>query len=640
MLIRKIGKAALGKATPMQTVLATTLAGMLGFVPGVFLLGVSGAFTQSPGLLLSLVFLALILNANLAVFGVTLIAAKLLGLVLLPVSFWIGRILLDGPTAPLFEVLVNAPVLAWFGLEYYATSGALLLGSLFGIGTGVFLVRAQRRLREKLATLEEGSERYQKWASKKSVRFLAWLLIGAKQGKKSWRELADERRRGSPVRIAGLVVVAVFGVGLFLAQSFLSGPAFRTLARGSLESWNGATVDLAQAAVDLAGGKIDVAGLEMADAEALANNLFDARTLELRIGTTELLKKRLVVDEIASREAATGTERASPGERIGAPKPPPPPPPSEGDEKTLEDYLQEAEVWKERLTQIADVLERLLGPEEEAADDPEARDQRVRDQREQLGMARTAAEHLIAGAPMVLIRKVTFEGIDATQLGTQFDLHAVNLSTNPRLVDEPLEISIRSQDDRIAIGLQAGGGQQLTARLLWKDISSEAVASLLKVSPMRGGTVDLELAGTLDRSGPEGLWIDSPLQVTLRDTVLTLPGLPEAKVDQLTLPLGLRGPLAAPRISIDDEKLADALVAAGKTELANQVRSNLDAALGDRVPGIGGEAGDLIGGVKTPEQLAEEAAAKAQAEAQNKAEEELKKALPKGLIPAFPPVKK
>ena len=636
MFLRKIGKAAFGKSTPMQTVLASTLGGMLGFIPGVFLLGLSGAFLQSPGLLLSLAFLLLILNANLAIFGVTLLVAKVLGLLLLPLSFEVGRLLLDGPTAPLFEALVNMPFFAWFGLEYYATTGALLLGLVFGIGLGLVLVRAQGRLRRKLANLETDSDAYKKWTGKRSIRFLAWLLIGAKQGKQSWTELAEQRKKGSPVRIVGVVVVLVMGGGLFFAQSYLAGPAFRSMAQKGLESFNGATVDLAKASVDLAGGKIDLAGLAMADPEALELNVFDARTLDLQIGTKDLLSKRLVVEEITSREAATGSKRTTPGRRLPTTAPPAPPPPKNA-EKTIDDYLKDAELWKSRLDQVAKGLKRLIGPPEETAGgtkgEAEQRDRRIDEQIAQLGLARTAAEHLIEGAPMLLIRKVTFEGVLANQLGTKLDLHAKNLSTNPRLVKEPLELSIKSRDKRLSLGLQAAGGQGLRTIFAWKGIPAETIAKLLQISPLKGGTVDLELSGDLDGARPEGLWIDSVLKVTLHGTKLTLPGLPATDIETLTLPVGLRGPLAAPRISIDDKELANALVAAGKKELANQVRSRLGSALGGKAPaGVGGKAGDLIEGKLTPAQLADEAKKKAEAEAKKKAEEELKKQLPGGLF--------
>ena len=636
MFLRKIGKAAFGKSTPAQTFLASTLGGMLGFIPGVFLLGLGGAFLQSPGLLLSLLFLVLILNANLAIFGLVLLAAKVFGLLLLPLSFEVGRILLDGPTAPLFEALVNMPIFAWFGLEYYATTGALLLGLLFGVTLGFVLVRAQDRLRHKLASLEADSDAYKKWADKKSVRFAAWLLIGAKQGKKSWRELAEQRKKGSPVRILGVVVVLILCVGLFLAQSFLTGPGFRSMAKSGLETLNGATVDLAKAAVDLAGGKIEFGGLAMADPEALQKNVFDARTLELELGTKDLLSKRLVIDEITSREAATGSERKTPGERLPTTAPPAPPPPT-GDEKTIEDYLADAKLWKSRLDQLAKVLQRLIGPAEETKGESpgavEQRDKRIDEQIAQLGLARTAAEHLIQGSPKLLIRKLTFEGVLAHQLDTTLDVHGKNLSTNPRLVEDPLELSIKSRDERLSIGLQAAGGQGLRTSFVWKSISAETIAGLLKSSPMQGGTVDLRLDGTFDGARPEGLWMDTKLMVTLRGTKLTLPGLQATDIDVLTLPLGLRGPLAAPRISIDDKELANALVAAGKKELANQVRSRLGSALGDKVPGdIGGKAGDLIEGKLTPQQIADEAKKKAEEAARKKAEEEMKKRLPGGIF--------
>ena len=531
------------------------------------------------------------------------------------------------------EFGLSSSFFAWCGLEHYATTGSLVLGLIYGVAQGLGLVSMQRRLRAKLADLEEGSARYQKWASKRSAKLLAWLLLGATRGKQTWREQADDRRKGSPIRLAGVAVAALLCLGLYLAQAFLKGPTFRSVARSQFEALNGATVDLAHASIDLTDGKIDFGGLAMADPEALASNLFEARTLDLQVDTADLLSKRLVVAELSSRESATGSARQTPGVRYSEPAAPPTPKPR-GDEKTLEDYLKEAESWKPRLARLAEALEHLIGApaEAEAAPSAEDRERKLQQQTRQLGLARVAAAHLIEGAPMLLVRKLTFEGVAATQLGTKLDIEGTNLSSNPRLVQDPWELKLRSRDDRISVTLQAAGGSKLQARMSWKGITAETVASLLSISPLRGGTVDLALDATFDSSRAEGLWVKAPLQVTLHDTALTLPGLPETQIDALTIPIGLRGPLASPRISLDDDQLMDALVAAGKKELANKLRGKLDAALGERIPGIGGEASALIEGTGSAEQLTNEAKKRVEEEAKKRVGEELKKVLPGGLF--------
>ena len=115
-LTRSVGNFLRGKATPGQLFVAALLGGMLGFLPTFFAPNnAGGGFAQAPGLILSLLFLPLVLNVNLALVGLVAIIAKLLSLMLLPVSFAIGRVLLDGPLQPLFQFLVNAPVTAWLG---------------------------------------------------------------------------------------------------------------------------------------------------------------------------------------------------------------------------------------------------------------------------------------------------------------------------------------------------------------------------------------------------------------------------------------------------------------------------------------------------------------------------------------------
>ncbi len=644
-LSRKIGSVLRGKATPPQVMMATILAGMLGFVPGFFLVkDLGGGFLQAPGLILALLFLVLILNANLAVFGLALLVSKLCSLLLVPLSFTVGRWLLDGPLQGLFAWAVNAPVLAWFGLERYATTGGLLVGLLFGIGLGLLTLRGLRTFRARMAEAEENSERYQKWSRRRSARVLAWVFLGKGKGKRTYRELLESDKKGLPVRITGLLAVVLVGVGLWLGNAWLGGTGLRNALRSGLEQWNGATVDLAEAGVDLAAGRATFRGLAVADPEQLDQDHFRARSLEMRLGTSDLLSKRLVIDSIVSSEAQSGTRREVPGVRIAEDEPPPPPPAGEG--KTLDDYLKEARVWQERLQKVGEWLEKVAGGDEVSDEaSQEERDRRIREQAERLGRIQVVADHLLREAPLVLVRNVVLDGVTVASLGEDLlDIKATNLSSQPSLVDGPIGIRIASRSGVFAFSFEVAPGKPQAARtaFTWKGLPVDTVAGQLAAAPIQGGTVDLGLEGVLDCGSADGVRVDVPLRVTLRNTTLSLPGLPPTAVEQFTLPVGLRGPLAAPRVTIDDQQVVDALVQAGRQELANQFKVRAAALLDGKLPGVVDQVGGVLDGSKTPQDVLDAAKKKAEAEAQKardaaaeaarkKAEEEAKKLLPGGL---------
>src|SRR5690606_33629876 len=140
----------------------------------------------------------------------------------------------------LFRALVNSPVLAWFGLERYATTGGLVLGFAFGLALGLVLYKALHSLRLRMAGLEEGSERFRKLTSKRSVRVATWLFFGGK-GKQGWSEMAAADRRGKGVRLTGLAAVALLGLALWFVQGRFGGSWLRTNAQAALTHWNGAT---------------------------------------------------------------------------------------------------------------------------------------------------------------------------------------------------------------------------------------------------------------------------------------------------------------------------------------------------------------------------------------------------------------
>ncbi|HVQ23649.1 MAG TPA: hypothetical protein VMV01_00645, partial [Planctomycetota bacterium] len=259
MVLRSIGKVIRGKATPGQMMAACILGAMLGFVPGL---------SRAPGLLAALLFVLLVFNASLPLALLTWPIAKLASWLLLPLSFQMGRVLLDGPTQGLFRSLVNMPVVALFGLEYYAVTGGLAIAVLFGYVVGLLVTRAVKRIRTAMAGVEAGSDAYQKIAGKWWAGLLAWALVGGRRGKLTWQEIAT-RTGGNPVRLWGAGIVVVLVGALFALQGVLAGPLLGRSLKTGLESVNGATVDVGSASIDLSAGKLVVTDLAVADPNAL-----------------------------------------------------------------------------------------------------------------------------------------------------------------------------------------------------------------------------------------------------------------------------------------------------------------------------------------------------------------------------------
>jgi hypothetical protein len=151
--------------------------------------------------------------------------------------------------------------------------------------------------------------------------------------------------------------------------------------------------------------------------------------------------------------------------------------------------------------------------------------------------------------------------------------------------------------------------------------------------------MDLHTKGSLHSAAGQAMSLDLPLQVALKDTLFALAGSKETKVDSLLLPIGLRGPVTQPAVSLDDKVLQDALLAAGQKELATFVQGHAGKLLGGLPDSVKG----LVDPSKPPEQMVDEAKQKAEAEAKRlqeeaakKAAEEAKKLLPggiKGLLP-------
>ena len=295
-------------------------------------------------------------------------------------------------------------------------------------------------------------------------------------------------------------------------------------------------------------------------------------------------------------------------------------PPPDGN---LEDYLQTAREWKDRLDQIRRVVEDLAGrmPPEGAADsmppDP-ANDQAdfetwLRAQIDLHGYAGVQASHLLDEAPRLLVRRVEARAIRRSERETPvYDLVLASLSTEPRLVNDPPSIELRSSDESISADLSLGrlarepGANRFDVQVKGMP-AAKIVDQLVRKEnpPFSGGTLDARIAGSF--SLRPLVTLEGPLEVVLRDSTIHI-GDQTAEIPELPVRLVISGRLDDPSITLDEKAFAAALQKAGADVLASKAREeansqvdrgldNLQRKTGITVPDdLRKGIGDAIGG--------------------------------------------
>lgn len=570
-LLRKLGKLLRGNVTPFQIIAGCMLGAMLGFMPG---------FMQAPGLIVALTFALLLINANLLLAGFVGIATKLLSLLLLPVSFYAGRALLDGPTEALFKVLINAPVFALFGFETYVTTGGLLIGGLLGLATGILITRGITAFRTKMADLNENSPKYEEVMGKTWMKLGTFIFVGGGSKKTDYAALL-EKKTGNPIRIIGVVLVTLCIVLGAVTYQFFSASIVTTALRSGLEQANGATVDLESAELDLKAGRMTLNGIAVADPNNLGADLFRAVKIEADVSGANLLRKRLQLDRVVVTGATSGEKRRIPGRRtVAAPEPVATVPVPIPDTKSIDDYINNAKVWRERLAQAKKWIDKISGPASSEPTEAEEEDLEARLRRlaESQGYASLSAPHLIEGAPTLLISELQANQVTVSQLpGEVLNIVAHNLSTQPGLAGGSPKVSINSESDNVAFeadfgGISATGGDNALS-FHYRGIPVDQVMGSLKSTKttLKGGTIDVAASGRyFTTSGT----IDLPLKATLHDTTLSLAGR-DTKVSSFTLPIGLAGSLDNPRIKVDAKSLGDLALKAGTDALKEKATEKL-----------------------------------------------------------------
>ncbi len=614
MLFRKIGALIRGRATPFQLVAACVLGAVVGFLPG---------WVQAPGLMAVATLLLVVLNANLLLAALVGLGSRLLSYLVVPVLFSVGRWLLDGPLGGVLEWMINAPVFALMGLDYYVVTGGVVAGLLVGLVSGTVAVAIITAYRRKMVDLEKNSERFKQYSSKGWVKFLTWVLVGGGPGKKVTYEQLLEKRFGNPVRPLGVVFVLVAALLLFLLQSFARGPIVTAAVQSALERVNGATVDLAGADLNLKDSRFTIQGLAMADPNDLERDILRAVTIEANVNAASLLSKRLHLERVVVSGASSGEKRRAPGFRWRPPVPEPKEEEKATGFKTLDDYLKDAEVWRERLAQAKQWMEKISGPAEEGEagapvdggvkEKPETLEERLRRQVQELGYHRVRAEHLIRRTPTLTISELATEGMKLDSMPNEtLTVRGLNLSTHPALLGEVPEFEVSSSGGTMGFATRLGQfGTTPSTNMLavhYNGLVTDEVVGQLKIAgekPLRGGTIDLAAQGSWTTAS--GVSVNLPLMATLHQVTVAIPGVQPTEVQQLQVPIGVEGRLDRPKIVVDDKGLSKALVDAGvqraKDELQNRAKDELNkqvgGALGEQLGEQGGKILDgILGGKK------------------------------------------
>lgn len=546
------------------------------------------------GLHVVLAVLVLVLNVHLGIFLLTAALGKAVCLAAAPLLYHVGTAV-DSSAQWLLVTMGSLPIIGLTDYSRYALVGALILGPLVGLVLGVVLAGMVSAFRKGWMKMESGSDKLAQWQSRWWVKLLDRLLIG-----KSADVKAVLQQKTNPIRIPGVVVAVVLlvivGAGAWIAQGRITGED----AAAALTKMNGAEVNLDAITVNLLGGRIEATGLQMTDPAHPERNHLAVEEIDADVSLLGLLSGKVVVSQLRTRNVQLDTPRQTPGKVVQ-----PPPDDAVADDQTKQDQWQQLLAEAEPLTRYmekGEQIQKLLEDVRQYV--PAAKEQRPAPEPTApadtgyLAYLNARAAH--PPVPRVLIEQAVFENItlNAPQLGSS-TVTCRNLSDAPYAAGRRIEVLIDSDQHDTQIRVAAHydrpeGGATLEGQFAGVDLAAFQQEQLKDDNPVTftGGTADGTVGGTLTRES-----VDLTLAVATHDMQINAAGKdvmgmkPDVAqkvlqvANNVTVDIRFFGPLDKPRLAIDtgdlQTQMKDALVEAGKQELANQAQLQLDKALSD-----------------------------------------------------------
>jgi uncharacterized protein (TIGR03546 family) len=597
--IRKLLKILRGGVSPVIIFISILLGFTFGMIPG---------FSGLHAFLIVLVFL---LNVHLGMFLMSAALGKALCLAAAPVLYYIGTAMLN-PLAPVLNFLSKIPIIGITDFSKYAVVGGLITGPVIGVAAGLVMARTVIGFRRMILKAEENSEKFKKWYSNKWVRILDRILIGKRT--KDTKALFTAKTK--IIRKAGVAFAVILLVICGAAGYFLKDTKVKDYAAAELTRANGAEVDLAALKLSVLNGEASVSGIQVTDPNNPAQNQIAVGNISADASVYDLTLGKVVMDEVKLSDVQFDQKRQTPGTVVETKDEEPEVfDPCEykvttGDVSKIDKYLQNAKAVRQWLQKARKWLPKPAETEEKAKAPVEKAPIKYLDYLVARADVPTSARFL---AKNVLLEKVK---IQSPVFGNS-NISLQNINDAPSVTALPIALKVKSNDTPLDINMTfdysdgkkvpkvTGDFTGLDLSKLQSNLSSGAGLSFTSglVSGKFNGlvtsesidlTVNLEVQNMQANSQGGGI-----LGLDAQTTSEALKILKDLKTT-----IRIVGPTTEPRLVFDTNGLQasikQALVAAGKERLAEEVNKQVEKQLGDKVPD------ELKDTIKKPQDLLKE----------------------------------
>ncbi|MEY8702010.1 TIGR03546 family protein, partial [Francisella philomiragia] len=511
-IFNKIKSTIFSKLTPAQLLITSVLAFVFGFIPGI---------SYSPLLFVAVITLVVILRINIGVFVFIAIIAKALSFLLEIVSFSFGQFLLDVFTQPIFKAMVNTPVLAYAGFDYYLVTGGFVLAIILGVIFGLIIAKIYKKIIAKMSSIQSGTELYNKITKNFFVKVASWIFLGKNIAKVDWVEMQNRKFR-QPFRLTGIVLVALIIAALIYSPKLLETSMVSNIIKQQLTKANGATVDYQSLSLDFTNASLDIKGLGVADPKNLDKDRFYAENVNASLNISNLLTRQLTLknvivtgvslDKQRAKKAslyintkATSKDNASISSEEFKKK-------AIGSIGKASQNLQQVDLQKLQanakqakevangIKQAAEFLSNFSSSSEDnTTSTKQTESVTPKQQAKVYGYANVKNEMLRDKYPSFVIQNIDIKGYQ--NAGTTYDANITNISTNPVLLGQPTVINVKSvnnSDVDVSVVVSNKLNVDNTVKFNLQNVAGKAIKGL----NIQGVNID---ANSLTISG-QGTW--------------------------------------------------------------------------------------------------------------------------------------